>query len=96
MVEYLIKRVDGEWFDLHVRDFKKAFRPNSDAFEQIGGEGEWRIRTQGVDVAFYYEDPGIQICIEGELSQGLIDDLVDEFRQNIELTTGQKGQIFSI
>jgi hypothetical protein len=96
MSEYLIRRADGEWFDLPASMSGEALRPISFASERVEGWGDWRIRTEGVDISFSYEDPGIQVCIEGELSKKLADQIADEIRQNIELVTGQKGRVIAL
>jgi hypothetical protein len=93
MREYLIRRTDGEWFDLEYSRFGDALRPSSFSAESIEGWGDHRIRTEGVEVAFSYEDPGIQVTVEGSLPPAVADQIVDEIRQNIERVTGQKGRI---
>ena len=96
MTEYLIRRTDGEWFDLHATRFGDALRPTSFASERIEGFGDWRIRTEGVEISFSYEDPGIQMSIEGELPPTIADQIANEIRQNIELVTGQKGRVVAL
>lgn len=96
MNDYLIRRTDGEWFDLHADRNVEAFRPSSFSSERIEGDGEYRIRTEGVEIVFSYEDPGIQVTIEGDLSQLVANQIVDEIRQNIERVTGQKGQVIHL
>jgi hypothetical protein len=93
MTEYLIRRTDGEWFDLHATRLADALRPSSFASERVEGWGDWRIRVEGVDISFSYEDPGMQVIIEGELPTKVADQIVDEIRQNIERVTGQKGRV---
>ncbi len=90
MSEYLIKRTDGEWFDLHGR-LAEALRPSSFPSERVDGWGDWRIRTNGVEVSFSYEDPGIQVVFEEELPQEIADQIAEEILRNVENVSGQKG-----
>jgi hypothetical protein len=96
MTEYLIRRTDGEWFDLHATRFGEALRPISFASERVPGFGNWRIRIEGVEISFSYEDPGMQITIEGELPPAIADQIAEEIRQNIELVTGQKARVVAL
>jgi len=91
----LIKRTDGEWFDLHGRP-AEAFRSSSFPSERVPGWGDWRIRTLGVEISFSYEDLGIQVVFEDELPQPVADQIIDEILRNIELVSGQKGRILRI
>jgi hypothetical protein len=96
MVEFLIRRTDGEWFDLKVDQMAEALCPTSFEYRRAEGSGDWRIHTQGVDVSFSYEDPGIQISFEGEISEALAEAIVEEIRINLQRVTGQKGRIVPI
>lgn len=96
MIEYLIRRTDGQWFDLNATRFGEALRPSSFASERIEGWGDWRIRCEGVEISFSYEDPSIQLSIEGELSREITDLISDEIRQNVERVTGQKGRVVAL
>jgi len=93
MTEYLIKRADGEWFDIPASRAAEAYRPTSFAWERIEGWGDWRIRCEGVEISFSCEDPGIQVSIEDNLPPTVADQIADEIRQNIEHVTGQKGRV---
>ena len=81
MIEYLIRRADGEWFDLPTSQFAEALRPSSYPSERISGWGSHRIRTEGVEVAFSEEDPGIQVIFEGDLPRATTDKIVAEIFQ---------------
>ena len=77
MSEYLIKRTDGEWFDLRGR-LAEALRPSSFASERVTGWGDWRIHTNGVEISFSYEDPGIQVVFEDDLPRDVADQIAEE------------------
>lgn len=93
MIEYLIRPTDDEWFDLYTNHFAVALRPSSLPSHRIEGWGDWRIQSEGCDIAFSLEDPGIQVVFEGDLSSEIADRIVDEIRRNIELATGQRGRV---
>jgi hypothetical protein len=96
MTEYLIRRTDGEWFDIPASNAADAYRPTSFASERVQGWGDWRIQCEGVEISFSYEDPGIQVSIEGDLPEKVADQIADEIRDNIERVTGQKGRVVAL
>ena len=96
MREYLIRRVDGEWFDLNVRQWPDVMRPNSMASKPVAGWGNHRIEVMGVEISFSDEDPGILMCIEGNLPDSMADQIIKEVLANIEKATGQRGRIVEI
>ena len=54
MLEFLIRRTDGEWFDAGWT----ACNPKSFPYEVIPGWGNHRIRVLGVEVSISDEEPG--------------------------------------
>ena len=93
MIEYLIRRTDGEWFDLPATRFGEALWPSSFASERVQGWGNWRIRCEGTEISFSDEDPGIQVSIEKELPREVADQIAKEICLNIERVTGQQGRV---
>ncbi len=93
--EYLI-RSDDDWFDLQKDDFAQALCPLTFSSEQITGWGDHRIKVKGVDIAFSFEDPGIQIIFEDEIDGETADQIVDEILENIEKKTGQSGRVIPL
>ncbi|MCC6601708.1 MAG: hypothetical protein IT327_00790 [Anaerolineae bacterium] len=91
-LEYLI-RPDDDWFNLHKDDFSHALRPLTYRSETITGWGDHRIKVEGIEIAFSFEDPGIQISFAGEINGEIADQIVDEILKNIEVTTGQSGRV---
>ncbi len=89
MIEYLLKRTDGDWFD--TGDMSAVCRPSTIAFETIDGWGDARIRIGACDVAFSYEDPGIQISFEGKIDPDLAKQVAEEVLQRIIAGSGQQG-----
>jgi hypothetical protein len=96
MIEYLIRRVDGEWFNEDPSLYAQSLRPSSFGSEHIDGWGNWRIRCQGVEISFSFEDPGIQVSLEEGLPRAIADQIVHEICDNIERVTGQKGRVVAI
>ncbi len=92
-LEYLIRPIDDDWFNLGRSDFKEAFRPDSFEFSEIEGWGDHRIRINDVELVFSYEDPGIQISFEGTTSISFAEAVIAEILSNIEKATGQSGRI---
>jgi len=93
VIEYLIRRTDGDWFDLHAKRLGEALRPSSFVSERVDGWGDWCIRCEGADISFSYEDPGIQMSIDGELPREIANQIAKEICQNIERVTGQQGRV---
>jgi hypothetical protein len=94
MIEYLIKRTDGEWFDLPAGS--DPYRPTTIPFKREKGWGDGRILVAGCVVSFSFEDPGIQVSFEGKIDNSLADKVVDEVRQRIEQVSGQKGEVIRL
>ena len=90
--EYLI-RPNDDWFNLHKDDFSQALRPLTFRSEPIAGWGDHRIRVEGIEIAFSFEDPGIHISFAGEINGEIADQIVDEILKNIEATIGQSGRV---
>ncbi|MCL4266280.1 MAG: hypothetical protein KJ069_23945 [Anaerolineae bacterium] len=95
-LEYLIRPIDDDWFNLAKSNFGRTLRPDSFEFSVIEGWGDHRIRINDVEVAFSYEDLGIQISFEGIANVVFADKVVGEILSNIEKTTGQSGRIIPL
>ena len=95
-MEYLIRRTDGEWFDLAPDQYDAALRPSSLASRRVEGWGDHRIEVGGVEVSFSYEDPGIQVTFKGELPERVAEVVIAEVLANLMSLTGQEGRIVRI
>ena len=96
MLEYLIRRTDGDWFDLGVADVPNVFHPNSMPWtvdEKWDGQ---LIKVAGCDVSFSYEEPGLQISFKGTIDEDFARQVTEEILVNVEAATGQKGRIIEI
>ena len=96
MMEYMIRTCDGDWFNLHRDSFTEVLKPKSFASQLAAGWGDHRIKTEGVEVSFSYEDPGIQVTFESDLPEALAMQIVEEIRESIEIATNQKGYVISL
>ncbi|MBN1909778.1 MAG: hypothetical protein JW818_08565 [Pirellulales bacterium] len=96
-MEYLIKRTDGDWFDLHYDQFPEALHPKSLPSDRIEGWGDYRIRVHGTEVSFSYEDPGIHVVFEGKgISREVADRIVDEIAAKVTAVTGQSASVLPL
>jgi hypothetical protein len=57
---------------------------------------EFRLLIEGVPVYFADEMPGIQIAVEGELSDEVSRELADDVLANLERVTGQHGYVVEV
>lgn len=96
MHEYMIRTRDGDWFNLHRNVYAEVLKPRTFRSVVTAGWGDHRIKTEGVEVSFSYEDPGIQIAFEGELPEETARQIVEEIRENIETATNQAGYVISL
>ena len=94
MIEFLIRRTDGEWFDLPFSSMAEVLRPSSFPSRQVEGDGDHCIEVGGCLIAFSYEDPGIQVTFESDvLSEAEASRIVDEVAERITDATGQKSRV---
>jgi hypothetical protein len=93
-MEFLIRRIDGEWFDFHKNQMGEILRPASSQTRIITGQGDHRIEVEGAEISFSIEDVGIQITFEkASIKPERAEQIVQEILQNIENKTKQKGKI---
>lgn len=95
-MEYLIRCNHSDWFNLRKDDFATILKPISFESAVIQGWGDHRIKVNGIEVAFSYEDPGIHVIFEGDVNEEFAEQFVDEILSNIERTTGQTGYILPL
>ena len=50
MKEYLIRRTDGDWFDLHSSQYADVLRQNSVPSRAVVGWGDQRIEVLGCEI----------------------------------------------
>jgi hypothetical protein len=90
-MEFLLRRTDGEWFDLRREQFGEVLKPSSCASRVVAGWGDHRIEINGVQVAFSFEDPGIQVSFDGRIDAATASQIVGEILASVETKTGQRG-----
>lgn len=97
MLEFLIRRTDGEWFELPKEGFGDILRPISVPSRQLVRRGVHAIEASGCEISFSFEDPGIQVVFEsGEISEEAAAKLVSEIAANIAAATGQKSRVIQL
>jgi hypothetical protein len=97
MIEFLIRRTDGEWFDLDSSRNAEVLKPRSVSSEPVSGWGDHRIKIPNGVISFSYEDPGIQVMFdEFSASREEARLMVEEILSNIEAATGQRGRIVDL
>ena len=92
-MEFLLRRTDGSWFDLRREQFGEVLKPSSYASRIVAGWGDHRIEVDGVEVAFSFEDPGIQVSFDGRIDAATASRIVEEVLASVETKTGQRGTV---
>jgi hypothetical protein len=95
MLEFLIRRSDGEWFDLPPpSELSQVLKPTSVPSQPTPGWGTHRIKIPNGVISFSNEDPGIQVSFEEYTgSEEEATKIVEEILASIESATGQRGRI---
>jgi hypothetical protein len=94
MIEFLIQPVNDDWLNLYKDQFAQVFLPRSFPSQPIEGWGDYRIRVKGTEIAFSYEDPGIQVSFEGgEITEVQAKQIIDEICINITTFTNQQCRV---
>lgn len=97
MIEFLIRRDDGEWFDFLHERYPDVLCPLTIASRPVEGWGNHRIEVEGAEISFSDEDPGFQISFEtGSLSAERAREIVDDICRSIETKTGQKTRVVEL
>ena len=94
MIEYLVRRTDGDWFDFPPGS--EPYAPISIPYSKIEGAGDARIAIDGCEISFSYEDSGIQVSFDGEISASRAAEIVEQIRQRIEQVSGQSASAIQI
>jgi len=97
MIEFLIRRDDGEWFDFSYERRAEIFRPHSIPSRPVEGWGTHRIEVEGVEISFSDEDPGFQVSFETDsFDTTRARQIVDDICRNIETQLGQKTRVVEL
>lgn len=97
MIEFLIRRDDGEWFDFSHERYVDILRPLTIPSRPIKGWGSHRIEVEGVEISFSDEDPGFQIVFETDnIDIARAREIVDDICRSIEAKTGQKTRVVEL
>ena len=85
MNEYLIKAEDGDFLIVAP----EALHPSGYVLETIDGWGDHRVRCGSGEIAFSFEEPGIQMITEGTQSDFDDDRLAEAIRAQVQAATGR-------
>ena len=94
--EFKIRPSVGAEFRIERSQFPELLRSAQRPCEIVPGWGDHRIRVAGVEIAFLVEDAAIEISFEGEIPEADALSLAEEFRTNIEESTGGKVTLSSL
>jgi hypothetical protein len=94
VIEFLIRRTDGEWFDFPQGS--DPYRPISRSYKVVEGHGDARIEVDGCEISFSYEDPGVQMSFEGDISQENAACIAEEVRLQVERVSGQAARVVQV
>jgi hypothetical protein len=94
MIEFLIKRTDGDWFDFPPES--DPYRPLSIPLQRVEGWRDELIEIDGCQISFSYEDPGIQVSFEGQIEEKRAVSIAEEIRLQIEKVSGQYAETIQI
>ena len=97
MLEFMIRRDDGQWFDFHYDQVPDMLHPTTFDFTVVEGWGTHRIRIADTDISFSDEDPGFQVCFEGDgIDPDTAARIVAEVAANVTAVTGQASRVVPI
>lgn len=96
MHEFLIRRTDGEWFDLHIDRYPDLFLRDDTTDRRVDGPGDFRFQRSGVEVEVNYEDSGFHILIESGIDSSEAEQWVQEYLNRLCDLTYQKGSILQL
>ncbi len=99
MIEFLVKRADGDWFDFpYGRYGRDPYRPTTIPFRSIEAfDGDRaRIEVAGCEISIADDMPGIIIRFEGVISSEDAQRTAEQIRDRIEEISGQKAELIQI
>jgi hypothetical protein len=94
MHEYLIKAEDGDFLIPRGDSLAETLQPRGYDCGQVPGKGEYRIRCGEVELAFYFEDPGIQVV--ADTTDDPPDTLVDAVAAQVAAATGRPTSVLRL
>jgi hypothetical protein len=96
--EYLIKRTDGDWFNVHRDDYERTLVPKSLPWGvATDSDFEYCIEISGCQVSFSYEDPGILVVFEDDVFSAEEElQLVKEMLENLTRLKGEAGEVIPL
>ena len=96
MIEYIIKRTDGEWFNLNISLYPKVFSSKKYNLKPTQGIGDYCLSFNDKLIEISYEYPGLQFAFKNNFDKNIAKELINEFFKNITQAMGQKGEILQL
>lgn len=97
MLEYLIKPLESDFFDLSPKEWGNVLRPTSFPSKIIDGWGNLRIEIEGCEISFSDEMVGIQVYFENcEIPEEKASLIVQEICKELILKTGEQAEVITL
>ena len=87
--EYLLRAEDGDFLLISPAEYADALHPAGVACQPVDGWGDYRFRCGETEVAVSFEDPGLQVALEGELDGSAADEVVQVIARRLAHHTGR-------
>ena len=87
--EYLLRAEDGDFLLISPAEYGEALHPAGVACHPVDGWGDYRFRCGEAEVAVSFEDPGLQLALEGELDESAADEVVQVIARRLTDDTGR-------
>jgi hypothetical protein len=94
VIEFLIKPMEDDWFAFPSGS--DPYRPVAMPYSRAEGSGDARIKIDRCEISFSYEDPGVQVTFEGQITAQRAVAVAEEIRQRIEQVSGQRAMLVQI
>jgi len=86
--EFLIRTsADHGWPALDRDRMTDVLQPKGWACERVDGSGDFRVRTDGVEVSYSGEEVGWQVVIDGDMSRA--EDWIEQVTRRVAAAAGE-------
>ena len=87
--EYLLRAEDGDFLVISSSECAAALHPPAMECHPVDGWGDYRYRCGEAEVAVSFEEPGVQLMLEGELEESVADELAEVIAARLAGHTGR-------
>lgn len=88
--EYLVRAEDGQFLVIPSADLGEALHPPGRSCHPVEGPGDYRYRCGEAEVSVSFEDPGVQLTIDGALDDQEADTLVGSIVEQMVASTRRR------